>query len=113
LNKDSLLIDQDAWDSYIQGPGIESTNNFFPMDLSNMPMQTEQAGMPATGQAPNQQPAQGPRTNVFGHDVYMGVSIVSHIYCFILMADSNKADPKTSSGEGYALGFMLPKRSNS
>jgi hypothetical protein len=58
-------------------------------------MQTEQAGMPATGQAPNQQPAQGPRTNVFGHDVYMG------------------ADPKTSSGEGYALGFMLPKRSNS
>ena len=76
-------------------------------------MQTEQAGMPATGQAPNQQPAQGPRTNVFGHDVYMGVSIVSHIYCFILMADSNKADStKTNSGEAYTMGFLMPKQSN-
>ena len=49
------------------------------MDLGNMPMQTEQSGMPATGQAPNQQPTQGSRTSMFGQDVYMGVSTVSHI----------------------------------
>jgi hypothetical protein len=64
------------------------------MDLGNMPMQTEQNGMPATGQASNQQPAQGSRANMFGQDVYMG------------------ADTKTGSGEGYSLGFMLPKQSD-
>lgn len=31
-------IDWDAWDSYIQGPGMDATNSFFPMDLG---MQTD------------------------------------------------------------------------
>ena len=30
-----------------------------------------------------------------------------------LTADSNKqSDPKTSSGEGYAMGFLLPKQTS-
>jgi len=57
---------------------MEATNNFFPMDLGNMPMQTEQNGMPATGQTPNQQPIQGNRANMFGQDVYMGVGTDDH-----------------------------------
>ncbi|KAI4648555.1 uncharacterized protein J4E78_008618 [Alternaria triticimaculans] len=90
-------INWDAWDSYIQGPnpGMEATNNFFPMDLGSMPMQTEQNGMPATGQTPSQQPIQGNRANMFGQDVYMG-------------ADSTK----TNSGEAYTMGFLMPKQSN-
>jgi hypothetical protein len=35
--------------------------------------------MAATEQAPTQQPAQASRTNVFGQEEYMGVSIISHI----------------------------------
>jgi hypothetical protein len=66
---------QDAWDSYIQGPGIETTNNFFQMDLGNMPMQTEQNGAPPTGQTLNQQSTAAGQTNMFAQDVYMGVSI--------------------------------------
>ncbi|KAJ4288152.1 hypothetical protein N0V90_012169 [Kalmusia sp. IMI 367209] len=37
-------IDWNAWDSYIQGPNMDATNSFFPMDLSGMPMQSE--GLP-------------------------------------------------------------------
>ncbi|KAF1938018.1 hypothetical protein EJ02DRAFT_458217 [Clathrospora elynae] len=85
-------INWDAWDSYIQGPGIEATNNYFPMDLSGMSVQPETIGLP--GQSSGQQPAQGTRTDLYGQDVYMG------------------ADPKTSSGEGYAMGFLLPKQSD-
>ncbi|KAE8829100.1 hypothetical protein PTNB73_05771 [Pyrenophora teres f. teres] len=86
-------INWDAWDSYIQGPGIEATSNFFPVDIGSIPMQTDQTGLQA-GHAPVQQPANGGRTSMYGHDVYMG------------------ADPKTSSGEGYAMGFISPKQSN-
>jgi hypothetical protein len=49
------------------------------MDLGSMPMQTEQNGMPATAPAQNQQPIQGNRANMFGQDVYMGVSTPRHI----------------------------------
>ncbi|KAJ4372036.1 hypothetical protein N0V83_003809 [Neocucurbitaria cava] len=86
-------INWDAWDNYIQGPGIDTSNNFFPMDLSGMPMQTEQANaVPNMEPTPAQQAAQNTRTNAFGQNVFMGV------------------DPKTASGEGYAMGFLLPKR---
>ncbi|USP76860.1 hypothetical protein yc1106_04134 [Curvularia clavata] len=83
-------INWDAWDSYIQGPGIESSNNFFPMDLGNIPMQTEQNGAPEAGQQPG---TAGP-TNMFGQDVYMG------------------ADTKATTGDGYASGFRMPRQSN-
>ncbi|KAH7372239.1 hypothetical protein BKA66DRAFT_572363 [Pyrenochaeta sp. MPI-SDFR-AT-0127] len=86
-------LNWDAWDSYIQGPNIDVSNNFFPMDLSGMPLQPEQANtLPNIDPATAQQQPQSARTNAFGQNVFMG------------------ADPKTSSGEGYALGFMLPKR---
>ncbi|KAJ5059272.1 hypothetical protein J3E74DRAFT_465866 [Bipolaris maydis] len=83
-------INWDAWDSYIQGPGIETTNNFFQMDLGNMPMQTEQNGAPSTGQTLNQQ-STASQTNMFAQDVYMG------------------ADAKPGPGEGYVGGFRMPK----
>ncbi|KAF2019902.1 hypothetical protein BU24DRAFT_129030 [Aaosphaeria arxii CBS 175.79] len=35
---DTSNIDWNAWDSYIQGPGMDTTNNFFPMDMG---MQTD------------------------------------------------------------------------
>ena len=77
-----------------------------------MPMQTEQTEL-SQGHAPVQQPAQGSRTSMFGNDVYMGVSTYRHTRIrFNLIADSNQADPKTSSGEGYALEFISPKQSN-
>ncbi|KAL6168193.1 hypothetical protein ACJQWK_05850 [Exserohilum turcicum] len=86
-------INWDAWDSYIQGPGIEATNNFFPMDLGSIPMQTEQNGLPQTGPVVHQPSAPTGHTSMFGQDVYMG------------------ADAKTA-GEGYVSGFRMPKPSN-
>ncbi|UPX11294.1 uncharacterized protein EKO05_0001905 [Ascochyta rabiei] len=80
-------INWDAWDSYIQGPGLDAQNNFFPMDLSGMPMQTE-ANAPQDPPVSNGQ-SQQQRTNAFGQNVFMG------------------ADPKTSNGESYAMGFMM------
>jgi hypothetical protein len=63
---------QDAWDSYIQGPGIDAQNNFFPMDLGGMPMQTDASGL-QNPPVSNAQP-QSQRTNAFGQNVFMGVS---------------------------------------
>ncbi|KAF2705072.1 hypothetical protein K504DRAFT_449120 [Pleomassaria siparia CBS 279.74] len=72
-------IDWDAWDSYIQGPSIDTTNSFFPMDLGAMPMQTEDPnGVPPA------QPGQQGNTNPFSatggvnSGVFMGVSTPSH-----------------------------------
>ena len=81
------------------------------MDLSGMPMQPETNGVPHTGQTPGpQQPAQVTSKNVYEQDVYMSVSTPQRTTTLDMIADSNKGDPKTSSGEGYAMGFLLPKQ---
>jgi hypothetical protein len=92
-----LMIDtdnvQNAWDSYIQGQNtMDTTNSFFPMDFGTMPMQTDGGGngipnAPTPTQS-NANTFAGPNGNVFM---------------------VNQPDPKTSSGEGYAMGFMIPK----
>jgi hypothetical protein len=54
---------------------MDTTQNFFPMDLGSMPMQTDATGLPndiATSQPANGQ--QQTRTNAFGQNVFMGVS---------------------------------------
>jgi hypothetical protein len=56
---------------------MDTTNNFFPMDLGSMPMQTEMTGLPSD--VTNTQANGGPqqtRTNTFGQNVFMGVSNV-------------------------------------
>lgn len=58
---------------------METSGNFFPMDMSGMPMQAEQNavpanGVPQAGQSLNQQSAGG-QPSMFGQDVYMSVSI--------------------------------------
>ncbi|KAF2203549.1 hypothetical protein GQ43DRAFT_258364 [Delitschia confertaspora ATCC 74209] len=92
-------IDWDAWDSYIQGP-MDTTNQFFPMDISGLgtavpgvPVQPDLQNVPLNNPATQQ--LNGP--NVFSGNggVFMG----------------SPQDPKTSSGEGYALGFLIPKTS--
>jgi hypothetical protein len=55
---------------------MDTTNNFFPMDLGAMPMQTDTTGLPnemANGQT------QQSRTNAFGQTVFdMGVSLICY-----------------------------------
>jgi hypothetical protein len=56
---------------------MDTTNNFFPMDLGSMPMQTEMTGLPSD--VTNTQANGGPqqtRTNTFGQNVFMGVSSI-------------------------------------
>lgn len=54
---------------------MDTSNSFFPMDLSGMPMQTDQAnGLSNMDQSPAQQQAQATRTSAFGQNVFMGVS---------------------------------------
>ena len=62
-------VEQNAWDSYIQGPSMDATNSFFPMDLGGM-MQTD--GLPNTAATNGQQNA-----NMFASNggPFMGVSI--------------------------------------
>jgi hypothetical protein len=59
---------------------MDTTNNFFPMDLGAMPMQTDTTGLPnemANGQATGVQSQT--RTNAFGQTVFdMGVSVICH-----------------------------------
>jgi hypothetical protein len=116
LNEITLTILQDAWDSYIQGPngGIDTSNNFFPMDLGTMPMQTDPAVMPADLTNAQGGGGQQTRTNAFGQNVFMGVSGL-----FSPGGDQSdegantkQADTKGNSGEGYAMGFLLPKQPN-
>ncbi|KAF2728274.1 hypothetical protein EJ04DRAFT_449644 [Polyplosphaeria fusca] len=89
-------IDWDAWDSYIQGPTMDATNSFFPMDLGAMPMQTDGInGLPTAnpqGQSPQQNNANAFSGNS-GSNVFMG------------------ADPKATSEQGFSMGFMIPKTS--
>ncbi|KAH9873978.1 hypothetical protein IAQ61_004605 [Plenodomus lingam] len=83
-------INWDAWDSYIQGPGIDTSNNFFPMDMSSLLDQS--VAQPAQQQ---QQQPQGTRPNGFGQTAYMN--------------DTMNPDSKPGNGEGFAMGFVLPK----
>jgi len=49
---------------------MDTTNNFLPMDLGAMPMQTDTTGLPNEQQT---------RTNAFGQTVFdMGVSSICH-----------------------------------
>ncbi|CAI6332154.1 unnamed protein product [Periconia digitata] len=87
------IIDWNVWDSYIQGQNnqMDAANNFFPMDFGAMPMQTDAA----TGLTDNAPSASQPsNANAFADNggVFMG-----------------GPEAKTTSNEGYALGFMLPK----
>lgn len=76
--KCTLTVQQDAWDSYIQGPGttLDTNPNFFPGDFGSIPMQTDNNVMP--NDVPTTQPngaQQQARTNAFGQSVFMGVSL--------------------------------------
>lgn len=97
-------IDWNAWDSYIQGPTMDATNSFFPMDLGGMPMQTD--SLPNAAATSGQQ-----STNMFATNCgpFMGVSIPSDGRDFVAYERQAPQDPKTSSGEGYVLGFAIPK----
>ncbi|KAF2681933.1 hypothetical protein K458DRAFT_75525 [Lentithecium fluviatile CBS 122367] len=83
-------IDWNAWDSYIQGPNMDAANSFFPMDLGAMPMQTDSMnGLPDDVQT--SQPQSNPTFSGNG-SAFMGAP----------------QDMKTSSGEGYTMGFVIP-----
>lgn len=78
------------------------------MDLSGMPMQTDANGLqspPATNGLPQNQ-----QTNAFGQNVFTGVSELRP--CVLdLVPDMDQADPATSNGEGYTLGFRMDMKS--
>lgn len=63
-------------------------------------MQTEQNPLADVSQTSPQQQVQQqnqmPRMNAFGQSVFMGAGA--------------SQDSKTASGEGYAMGFLLPKQ---
>ncbi|KAF2132989.1 hypothetical protein P153DRAFT_382610 [Dothidotthia symphoricarpi CBS 119687] len=65
-------VNWDAWDSYIQGPNMDVTNSFIPMDLTGIPVQPDSNAVHENSTSPNQQ--HGQRTNAFGQNVFMGVS---------------------------------------
>jgi hypothetical protein len=52
---------------------MDTSNNFFPMDLGAMPMQTDTTGLP-NEQSRGQQPT---NTNPFGQNMFVGVSDAS------------------------------------
>jgi len=59
---------------------MDTTSNFFPMDLGGMPMQTDTTGLPndipnSQQQNSGQQPL---NTNPFGQNMFMGVGGPSH-----------------------------------
>jgi hypothetical protein len=59
---------------------MDTSNSFFPMDLSGMPMQTDQGNeLSNMNEAPAQQQGQATRTNAFGQNVFMGVSDLQQI----------------------------------
>jgi hypothetical protein len=53
---------------------MDTTNNFFPMDLGAMPMQTDPAVLPNDLTNAQGGGGQETRTNAFGQNVFMGVS---------------------------------------
>jgi hypothetical protein len=54
---------------------MDTTNNFFPMDLGGMPMQTDTTGLPNDIPNPQQQSGgpQATNTNPFGQNIFMAV----------------------------------------
>ncbi|KAF2847626.1 hypothetical protein T440DRAFT_520755 [Plenodomus tracheiphilus IPT5] len=89
-------INWDAWDSYIQGPGMETSSNFFQMDLSGItPMQTDHAVLEQSASQPQPQP-RSTRTNAFGQTVFVN--------------NAANDEPKPATSEGYSMGFLLPKQ---
>ena len=93
---------------------MDTTNSFFPMDLGTIPMQTDGAsgpnGLPATPAQSGQQT--NANANAFSGNggVFMGVSTPPRSTSS-WVSNGHQADPKTSSGEGYTMGFMIPKTS--
>lgn len=81
---------------------MDAQNNFFPMDVGTMPMQTDASELQNPPMAESQTPNQ--RTGAFGQSMYMGVSALLPLYT--TSPDVLQADPKTSNGVGYSLGFM-------
>ncbi|KAF2465081.1 uncharacterized protein BDR25DRAFT_92825 [Lindgomyces ingoldianus] len=75
-------IDWNAWDSYIQGPSMDATNSFFPMDIGSIPMQTDANGLPTAQGSPQQNG--NSNANAFSGSagvnggVFMGVSTPPH-----------------------------------
>lgn len=68
-------IDWDAWDSYIQGPNMDSTTQMWPMDVPNMPTPMPMATDPPSGLGTHQgQQQQGAQNNAFSGNggVFMG-----------------------------------------
>jgi hypothetical protein len=103
---DVANMQQNAWDSYIQGPNMDATNSFFPMDLGGMSMQTD--GLPSTVSTGGQ-----PSANMFAANggPFMGVSVPTFGVDALAYNVQAPQDPKTSSGDGYVMGFALPKAS--
>ncbi|ORY14548.1 fungal-specific transcription factor domain-domain-containing protein [Clohesyomyces aquaticus] len=108
-------IDWNAWDSYIQGPNLDATNSFFPMDISSMPMQTDSGVLPGAQSGSHLNGNSNP-TNAFpgtagvNGGVFMGVSTYPAMNFASRGSDIDQADAKqTSSEQGYAMGFMIPK----
>ncbi|KAF1969939.1 hypothetical protein BU23DRAFT_475703 [Bimuria novae-zelandiae CBS 107.79] len=99
-------IDWNAWDSYIQGPNMDAANSFFPMDIGGMPMQTD--GVPNGASTNGQQQSS---VNMFATNggPFMGVSMRTHDEALMTHNVQAQQDAKTSSGDGYVMGFTLPK----
>jgi len=80
------------------------------MDLGAMPMQTDSMnGIPTEAQT---SPQQGGQNAFSGNSApFMGVSM--SLLGLSVRSNNVQAPPdsKTSSGEGYAMGFLLPKQS--
>lgn len=72
---------QDVWDSYIQGPntGLDTSNNFLPMDLGSMPMQTDTTGLPHDMSSSQQGSGQQQMRTAFGPSILMDVSTYPYL----------------------------------
>jgi hypothetical protein len=91
---------------------MDTTNNFFPMDLGAMPMQTDTAGLPnemTNAQASGVQPQA--RTSAFGQTVFdMGVSLIYLSFLRYLMTDSNSPTPKPALAKVMLWGSCCPNK---
>lgn len=68
-------VDWDAWEAYIQGSSMDSTNQMWPMDVPNMPTPVPMTTDQPSGQGTNQsQQQQGTQNNIFSGNggVFMG-----------------------------------------
>lgn len=88
---------------------MDATNSFFPMDLGGMPMQTD--SLPNSSAAAASSTNGQPSANMFAANggPFMGVSTPSGGDDLLSYALQAPQDPKTSSGDGYVMGFAIPK----